>query len=188
MPRTCTVCTHTEALQINEALLAGRSLRDIAGHFGPTRSALSRHIQAHLSRAVVKAKEKVDGNAVQQAESMFERVENLNRETKEILDRVRTKSDRQSVDLALKAIARLESQIVLQARLTGKLNTGRGGRPSVSSASDNLNALSVHQQAQIEAAAMSDQQKADRCRQMAEYYQSRADAERISDSPSQRFQ
>ena len=56
MPRTCTVCTHADRPEIDQALLTGQPLRDIAGRVGTSRSALLRHKKADIPTTVAKAK------------------------------------------------------------------------------------------------------------------------------------
>lgn len=46
MPQVCRVCAHAERATIDAALAAGNALRDIAGRFGVTKDALSRHGKA----------------------------------------------------------------------------------------------------------------------------------------------
>ena len=49
MPRTCTVCTHSEREGIEQSLLAGQpSLRDIARQWGLSKDALHRHLRRHM--------------------------------------------------------------------------------------------------------------------------------------------
>lgn len=48
MSRACTVCAHPDYKTIDQALLAGQSLRNIAARFGTSRSALHRHAHFHL--------------------------------------------------------------------------------------------------------------------------------------------
>lgn len=53
MPRTCTVCTHPKRLQIERAIVAGTSLRAIAGRFGPSKTAITRH-RTHVAAAIAR--------------------------------------------------------------------------------------------------------------------------------------
>jgi hypothetical protein len=55
MPRTCSVCTHWDQASIDAALVAGRTIRDIAGQFGLRRSAIARHSvhRVHRARTVI---------------------------------------------------------------------------------------------------------------------------------------
>lgn len=50
MARTCTICSNPQLQEIDQALVAGGSIRDIAGRFGISRSALDRHKRDHLAR------------------------------------------------------------------------------------------------------------------------------------------
>jgi hypothetical protein len=55
MPRICTVCTHPDRPAIDMMLVNGKSLRDIAGRFGTSKSALERHAGEHLPATLAKA-------------------------------------------------------------------------------------------------------------------------------------
>ena len=57
MPRTCTACTSNQRQEIDAAIIAGTSFRDIAGRFGTSRSAIFRH-KTHAAQAIVKAGER----------------------------------------------------------------------------------------------------------------------------------
>jgi len=57
MPRTCLACASPERANIDKALASGTSLRDIAGRYRVSRSALSRHTP-HIAQAIVKAEER----------------------------------------------------------------------------------------------------------------------------------
>ena len=57
MPRTCTVCAHPRRPAIDRALVARQSLRDIAGQFSLTKSALERHRREHLPATLLAALE-----------------------------------------------------------------------------------------------------------------------------------
>ena len=116
MPRTCTVCTHADKSEIDRALLDGQPLRDIAGRFGTSRSALLRHKQTDIPATLAKAKQ---AEEEVQAETLFERLRAINRETAEILREARESS---SPSIALAAINRVERQLELEARLLGQMN------------------------------------------------------------------
>jgi hypothetical protein len=48
MPRVCTICTHPARAAIDDGLEAGQSLRDVAGQYSLSKSALDRHKVSHL--------------------------------------------------------------------------------------------------------------------------------------------
>ena len=57
MPQTCSVCRHPQRPAIDRALVAGTSIRDIAGQFSLSRSAVERHRAEHVPLRLVKREE-----------------------------------------------------------------------------------------------------------------------------------
>jgi hypothetical protein len=118
MSRTCTICKHPSREEINAALLGIDSLRKIAARWSVSKTALLRHKAAHLPPAIVKAaavKEEISGG------KLLDRLKTLNRETASILHEART-ADIKDNQLALKAIARAERQLLLEGQLLAELN------------------------------------------------------------------
>lgn len=111
---------------MNRELLAGTPLRDIAAQFHVSSSALERHKSDHLPALMLKAK---DGRDLAEGASLVEQLQQLNHDTREILEQSRalvfdggdTVDSMTAAGLALRAIARLERQFELQARLVGQL-------------------------------------------------------------------
>lgn len=60
MPRHCSVCSHQARAAIDEGLVAGRSLRDIAGQFALSKSALERHKDSHVPSDLARNGEDLD--------------------------------------------------------------------------------------------------------------------------------
>ena len=118
MPQTCTICRHKDREAIDREILAGDPLRNIAEQFGISLTALHRHKQNDIPAALTQAKQAAEET---QAETLFDRLRELNRETSAILREARALATRDN-DLALKAIARAEKQLELEARLLGELN------------------------------------------------------------------
>lgn len=56
MPRTCTACTHPKHVEIDKALVAETSLRNIAERFSLSVAAINRHKKSHLPDALVQAR------------------------------------------------------------------------------------------------------------------------------------
>jgi hypothetical protein len=109
MSRTCTVCKHPSREEIHAANLGTDSLRAIAARWSVSKSSLLRHKTAHLPEAILKAaavKEEISGG------KLLDRLTTLNRETASILREART-ADTKDNQLALKAIARAERQLLL---------------------------------------------------------------------------
>jgi hypothetical protein len=128
MPRTCTVCHHDDRVAIEGELAADKLRRRIAAKYGSSESALRRH-QAHVAKRLARAAERRHAQAdralveIEQRngradDDLVERLLELSRETAEILRHAR---EGRQHGLALKAIARAESQLELQARLLGRL-------------------------------------------------------------------
>jgi hypothetical protein len=90
----------------------------MAARFGVSTGALVRHHDDHLQAAVVKASRIAE---VTRADDLVDRIIVLARETQAVLDRAKAAEDD---ELALKAIARAEKQLELQAKLLGELKEG----------------------------------------------------------------
>ncbi len=116
MPRQCSVCAHASLHAINTALVAGGSLRDIAGQFGLSKSAVERHQAEHLPKLLTQAKAE---EGVAHALDVLQQLKTINAAALTVLRDARTAKDG---DLALKAIDRIHRQIELQAKLLGDLD------------------------------------------------------------------
>jgi len=116
MPRQCSVCAHVSLHAINKALVAGGSLRDIAGQFRLSKSAVERHAAEHLPKLLTQAKAEAD---VAHALDVVAQLKTINGAALTVLRDARTAQDG---DLALKAIDRIHRQIELQAKLLGDLD------------------------------------------------------------------
>ena len=120
MPRPCTICHHPQREAIEQTLLTSASYRDIALQFGVSHMAVSRHKQDHLPQHLCQAHA---AQEVSQADTLLAQLQTLTGETQAILREARTGATKDP-ELALKAIARLEKQLELQARLLGELKDG----------------------------------------------------------------
>jgi len=117
MSRTCIPCKHPDRDAIDAALLGTESLRKIAARWSVSKSALLRHKAAHLPTAIVKAvaiEQEITGS------KLLDRLMLLNRETASILQEART-ADTKNNQLALKAIARAERQLLLEGQLLAEM-------------------------------------------------------------------
>jgi hypothetical protein len=118
MSRICTVCGHDERDAIERAMLAMQPYRRIAQRYGVSERALYRHHDDHLSAALIQSHRIGE---VTRADDLIDRLIAMARETQAILDRAKAAEDD---ELALKAIARAEKQIELQAKLIGQIKEG----------------------------------------------------------------
>ena len=67
MPRSCSICTHPQRQAIDQALMAGSALRNIAPRFGTSVTALHRHKHEHLSIDLMQARQPQDSSPPVQA-------------------------------------------------------------------------------------------------------------------------
>jgi len=116
MPRTCTVCAHASRGEIEHALVAGESFRNIAERFGTSLAALHRHKGEHLPAKLVMAREVED---VREALDVVKQLKAINAASLAILKEAR---DQGKPSTALQAIDRIQKQIELQAKLLGELD------------------------------------------------------------------
>ena len=114
MPRTCTICTHESAPEIDRALLDGEAYRSIAKRYGASASAVLRH-REHLPNQLVKARE---AETVTQADTLLEQVNHLKTRALSILDTAENSGDLRT---ALSAIREARSTVELLAKLSGEL-------------------------------------------------------------------
>ncbi len=116
MPRTCTICTHPERANIEAALTAGTSYRNIAKQFDVGFSSINRHAAEHIQETIKQtqtAKEEAHGLDV------VKQLQVINGITLAILQEAR--KDKMHA-LALSAIDRVQKQIELQAKLVGDID------------------------------------------------------------------
>jgi len=118
--KPCIFCTHSDRQSLEDALLRHEITQQRAADIlGVNRSSVSRHMRDHVQKAVAEAisqdKDLEDGLNV--TRQLIE----INRESRAILSEARAKGDNY---LALGAIARVEKQLELQARLLGDIATG----------------------------------------------------------------
>lgn len=120
MPRRCTICTHPRREEIDRALVEGESFRNIAERFGVSLGALHRH-REHVQDDVQQA---IEAKAVRSGRSVLDRIRELNREARSLLEEARSKGRYAAAVQAIGAATRL---LELEAKLLGKLDE----RPSV---------------------------------------------------------
>jgi transposase-like protein len=116
MSRVCGICEHPSRSEIDVSLLEGGTLRDIAARFGVSKSALHRHKQ-HPPSPLVKAETIQE---VREVVSIGDKLASLEKETREILQEARGAIGKDN-RLALQALARLERQYEIRAKIEGEL-------------------------------------------------------------------
>lgn len=115
MTQVCKVCRHPQRDEIDAALVAGDSQRNIAGRFSLSLSAVNRHKESHLPAAMALAKQ---ASEVARGDSLVDQVKSLQRRTESILDKAEHANDLRT---ALAAIRELRGTLELLARLQGEL-------------------------------------------------------------------
>jgi hypothetical protein len=115
MPRTCTVCARSERAGIDEALLNGEPLRNIAERVSLSVTSLFRH-KAHLSETLKKSHEAAE---VSRADSLIGQLEQLKEDARRIQKRAEAAKDYRT---ALAGVRELTRLVELAARLSGELN------------------------------------------------------------------
>ena len=134
MPRTCTVCNHSEREPIERALLAGEPYRNIAVRFHTSASALVRHRADHLPAALVRAH---DSEETLRADSLLQdvrnaegRAERLYNAAEAILARALDVKDLRTALQAIRAAASVMAEGRQYLELRGDL-TGEFAAPKV---------------------------------------------------------
>lgn len=112
--RVCTICTNSKRPAIDAALVAGTSLRDVAGQFGMSRSALHRH-QAHIPAALTKANE---AKQVAEATTLLGRIEVLIHDCRAISQKAQKARQWQA---AVAALREVRACLELLGQLSGEL-------------------------------------------------------------------
>ena len=113
MPRRCTVCDHETRTSIETALISGAPLRDIAGRYGVSKSALERHKADHLPAGLAKARE---AEEAARADDLLSHVRGLQGRTLAILESAEVSGEHRT---ALAAIAEARRNLELLGKLAG---------------------------------------------------------------------
>ncbi len=118
MDLRCTVCNHASLKEIDQALMAGYSLRPLAARYGVSASALSRHLK-HLDRALA-ARDQQERQ--QEATQLMDQVSLLEAR----LDRIFRKAENlHSLHISLGCIQESVRLLTLRQKLRGSSR----GRP-----------------------------------------------------------
>jgi hypothetical protein len=116
VPRRCSICRHEHVEQINQALVEGTVLSEIAALFRVSDDALSRHRNNHLPVTLTKARE---AKEVAQADDLLGQVRNLQDRTLTILEAAEASGEHRT---ALAAIGEARRNLELLGKLAGELD------------------------------------------------------------------
>jgi hypothetical protein len=132
MPQLCTVCRHPQRLRIEQAIVAGTSLRDIAAQFGTAKTIIARHrthiagdIARHVeAREAVRAHTLLDDVVVggQRAESRYATAQQI---LKNALDAGDPRVAIQAVRAASAVMGEARNYLTLRGELTNELSRDR---------------------------------------------------------------
>jgi hypothetical protein len=116
VPRSCTVCEHSERAVIDRALVGDASNRSVASLYDVSEAAVRRHKANHLPAKLVMAHQEED---VREALDVVHQLKAINATSLHILKEAR---DQGKLSTTLQAIDRIQRQIELQAKLLGELD------------------------------------------------------------------
>ena len=152
---SCKVCIHPDRATIDKEIVTGRSLRDIAGQRGFSRSSVDRH-KSHIPKALTKAKH---AETVAESNSLLSRVERLMTRCETIYDR---SMDAGEMSGAAAAAREMRGCLELLGKLNGELQTT--GRVQINFATiQNLDVASLTQE---QVGALYDRVQAERIREI----------------------
>ena len=117
MARTCTICRHAERASIDQALVRGASLRDIAGRYGLSKSSVERHQAEHLPALLVKGQA---AEEMTQADRLLAEVRHLQATAHRLLLAAEAAGDLRT---ALLGVREARGNLELLAKLTQQLDT-----------------------------------------------------------------
>ena len=139
MPRSCTICTHSDRQAVDHDLLAGTSsFRDIARQYGVSKDAVARHRADHLPAALARTHEAQElarsGALVDQVREHGAHLDHLYTSAVEILEEAReprtvngtTVSDHRTalnaINTAITVKREGRSHLELVGKITGELS------------------------------------------------------------------
>ena len=122
--KTCTVCASPKRPEIDAALVAGQSLRDVAGRFALSRSSVHRH-QEHVPKALAKAKE---AREMAQATTLLGRIELLIHDCRTIAQRAQRAREWSA---AVSALREVRACLELLGQISGELEKEDKGSVNV---------------------------------------------------------
>jgi hypothetical protein len=136
MPQICSACRHPQRTQIEQALVRGTSLRDIAAQFGTAKTIIARH-RTHVAGTIarrIEAQESVrTATLLDDVRAAERRAESLYRQAEEILTAALTDNDRpgalQAIRTAAHVMAEGRGYMGLRGQLTGETGKDRTAPP-----------------------------------------------------------
>ena len=100
MPQTCKACKHPQRREIDAALAAGESMRNIASRYGMSEAAVCRH-KSHTSTQIVKAAERREDRL---GDNLVDELLRINRKAWELLAKMEAEGDHRGSVVALREV------------------------------------------------------------------------------------
>jgi hypothetical protein len=119
MPRTCSICEHSQRVEIDRALVGDASNRSLASLYDVSEAAVRRHKANHLPAKLAQARAVEE---VAQADDLLAEVRALQQRTLTILEAA---EETQQHRTALAAIREARSNLEMLARLVGELQSNQ---------------------------------------------------------------
>ena len=116
MANACTICNHSNRLDIDRALVAGRSHAGISREFGVSDDALRNHMDNHLSRQLIKSNEL---KKAMESGNLLNEIEDLLTRSKHIMRRAEHDG---RLTLALNAIKETRGTLELMSKIAVTLH------------------------------------------------------------------
>ena len=110
------MCEHPKRAEIDQAHVAGASIRDLATRFDRNKDTIQKHVTQHIPAAVQAAA--ATDRDVDAGDAILEKLRDLARSAERILAKAEKKRDYRT---AIAGIRELREQLELQARLLGEL-------------------------------------------------------------------
>jgi Helix-turn-helix domain len=118
MNTRCTVCHHPQRAEIEQALVAGVTLREIGKRFDRSKTTIAKHAKKHVPDAAQKALDAANDRDVEAGDAILAEVEKLKSEARRLQAHAERRKDYRA---ALTAIRELTRLVELSARLLGEL-------------------------------------------------------------------
>ena len=119
MPRKCTICESQRLREIDESLVSGNSIREIARTFAVPYHSVDRHKKNHLPPLLAKAKQAED---VVEGTSLVDRIERIMARCEMIAE---TATKAKDWGPAIAASRELRGCLELLAKVSGELHTAK---------------------------------------------------------------
>jgi hypothetical protein len=129
MPRKCAVCVHPQRLEIEQAIIAGTSLRDIAGRYGTAKTNIARD-RTHVTETIARNKDAQDlprtGALIDDVRASERRAQDLCEKAYEILTAALRDNDPRTALQAIRAVSAVMGEARGYLELRGELSNELG--------------------------------------------------------------